>query len=157
MTLVAKNSIVTLDYTVADPDGNAIDAGNEPISYLHGGYDGVFIPIEEALEGKAVGDSIIVKLQPNDAFGEYNFDLLQIEPVENLPQPLKVGMMIEGDTEEGLEDGAVFYTVTEIADGKAVLDGNHPLAGMALVFSATVTAIRPATAEEIAARNLLDA
>ena len=153
MTLIAKNSIVTLDYTLADPDGNVIDPGNDPISYLHGGYDGVFLPIEEALEGKAVGDTVTVKLQPNDAFGEYDFDLLQVEPVENLPQPLTVGMMIEGDTEEGLEEGAIFYTVTEIADGKAVLDGNHPLSGMALVFSATVTAIRPATAEEIAAQS----
>ena len=61
--------------------------------------------------------------------------------------------MIEGDTEEGLEEGAVFYTVTEIAEGKAVLDGNHPLSGMALVFIGTVTAIRPATHDEITARE----
>ncbi len=153
MTQVGKNRIVTLSYSLTDPDGNTLDAGNDPIVYLHGGYDGVFIPIEEALEGKSVGDTVTVKLQPNDAFGEYDFDLLQIEPVENLPQPLTVGMMIEGDVEEGLEDGAVFYTVTEIADGKAVLDGNHPLSGMALVFTGTVTAIRPATDEEIAARE----
>ena len=156
MIRIAKNDIVTLDYKLADPDGNVLDAGNDPISYLHGGYDGVFLPIENALEGKGVGDAITVKLQPNDAFGEYDFNLLQIEPVENLPQPLKVGMMIEGDTEDGLEDGAVFYTVTEIAEGKAVLDGNNPLAVMALVFSACVTAIRPATAEEISARGQLN-
>jgi FKBP-type peptidyl-prolyl cis-trans isomerase SlyD len=130
-----------------------LDEGNEPIVYLHGGYDGVFIPIEEALEGKSAGDTVTVKLQPNDAFGEYDFDLLQIEPLENLPQPLKVGMMIEGETEEGLEEGTVFYTVTEIADGKAVLDGNHPLSGMALIFIGTVTAIRSATAAEIASRE----
>jgi FKBP-type peptidyl-prolyl cis-trans isomerase SlyD len=151
MTHVSKNSVVTLSYNLTDPDGNILDAGNEPIVYLHGGYDGVFIPIEDALEGKSVGDTVTVKLQPNDAFGEYDFDLLQIEPVENLPQPLTVGMMIEGDMEEGLEAGAVFYTVTEIADGKAVLDGNHPLSGMALIFIGTVTAIRPATIDEIAA------
>ena len=153
MAQVGKNNVVTLSYNLTDPDGNMLDEGNEPIVYLHGGYDGVFIPIEEALEGKSVGDTVTVKLQPNDAFGEYDFDLLQIEPVENLPQPLKVGMMIEGDSEEGLEDGAVFYTVTEIADGKAVLDGNHPLSGMALVFIGTVTSLRPATAGEIAARE----
>ena len=153
MSLVGKNSVVTLSYNLTDPDGNMLDEGNQPIVYLHGGYDGVFLPIEEALEGKSAGDTITVKLQPNDAFGEYDFDLLLIEPVENLPQPLTVGMMIEGDTEEGLEDGAVFYTVTEIADGKAVLDGNHPLSGMALVFIATVTAIRPASEEEITTRR----
>ena len=153
MTQIGSNSVVTLNYNLTDPDGNMLDEGNQPIVYLHGGYDGVFIPIEVALEGKSVGDMVTVKLQPNEAFGEYDFDLLQIEPVENLPEQLKVGMMIEGDSEEGLEDGAVFYTVTEIADGKAVLDGNHPLSGMALVFMATVTAIRPATTVEIAARE----
>lgn len=151
MTQVGKNTVVTLSYNLTDPDGNMLDEGNQPIVYLHGGYDGVFIPIEDALNGKSVGETVTVKLQPNDAFGEYDFDLLQIEAVENLPQPLKVGMMIEGDTEEGLEDSAVFYTVTEIADGKAVLDGNHPLAGMALIFIGTVTAIRSATAGEIEA------
>lgn len=153
MMQVRKDSVVTLSYNLTDPDGNILNEGNTPIVYLHGGYDGVFIPIEDALEGKSVGDTVTVKLQPNDAFGEYDFDLLQIEPVENLPQPLKVGMMIEGDTEEGLEEGAIFYTVTEIADGTAVLDGNHPLSGMALVFIGTVTAIRPATPEEIETRE----
>ncbi|MDD2541254.1 MAG: peptidylprolyl isomerase [Desulfuromonadaceae bacterium] len=153
MIRIGKNRVVTLSYNLTDPDGNMLDEGNEPIVYLHGGYDGVFIPIEEALEGKTVGDSVTVKLQPNDAFGEYDFDLLQIEPVENLPQPLKVGMMIEGDMEGDIEDSAVFYTVTEIADGKAVLDGNHPLSGMALIFIGTVTAVRPATAGEISARE----
>lgn len=153
MSHIQKNTIVTLSYRLTDPDGNMLDDGNTPIIYLHGGYDGVFTPIEDALEGKSVGDTVTVKLQPNDAFGEYDFDLLLIEPVENLPQPLKVGMMIEGDTEEGLEDGAVFYTVTEIADGKAVLDGNHPLSGMALVFTGTVTDIRPATTEEVSRRE----
>jgi len=153
MSQVGKNKIVTLSYNLTDPDGAMLDEGNQPIIYLHGGYDGVFLPIEAALEGKSVGDTVTVKLQPNDAFGEYDFDLLQIESLENLPQPLKVGMMIEGDTEEGLEEGAVFYTVTEIAEGKAVLDGNHPLSGMALVFIGTVTAIRPATHDEITARE----
>ena len=153
MTQICRNNVVTLTYNLTDPDGNMLDEGNQPLVYLHGGYDGVFLPIEAALEGKSAGDTVTVKLQPDDAFGEYDFDLLQIEPVENLPEPLKVGMMIEGDSELGLEEGAVFYTVTEIADGKAVLDGNHPLSGMALVFSATVTAVRPATTDEIAARE----
>lgn len=153
MIRIGKNTVVTLSYNLMDTDGNILDKGEAPIVYLHGGYDGVFLPIETALEGKSVGDRVTVKLQPNDAFGEYDFDLLQIEPVENLPQPLKVGMMIEGETEDGFDDGAVFYTVTEIADGKAVLDGNHPLSGMALIFTGTVSAIREATAMEIQSRE----
>lgn len=153
MTQIGKDSVVTLRYNLTDPDGNMLDEGNEAIVYLHGGYDGIFRPIEDALEGKLVGDTVTVKLQPNEAFGEYDDSLLQVEAVENLPQPLQVGMVVEGDVEGDPEAGSVFFTVTEIADGKAVLDGNHPLSGMALIFIATVTALRPATAAEIAARE----
>lgn len=148
MNKIGNNSIVTLSYKLHDPDGVLLDNGDNPIVYLHGGYDGIFLPIELSLNGKSVGDKVTVKLQPDEAFGEYNIELVHLEPVENLPQPLEVGMMIEGETEE--EAGSsLFYTVTEIADGKAVLDGNHPLAGTALVFSCTVDSIRPATIEEI--------
>ena len=76
---------------------------------------------------------------------------MNIVPVDELPQPLAVGMQIEGRPEGGGDEEGVFVTVTDIADGKAVLDGNHPLAGIALVFAGTVQGIRPATAEEIAA------
>lgn len=155
MNQIANNTVVTLSYTLADPDGNLLDAGAEQIVYLHGGYDGIFIPIEDALTGKSVGDSVTVKLQPGEAFGEYDPDLVQIEPLENLPQPLKVGMMIEGETTDDEDGNSSFFTVTEIAEGKAVLDGNHPLAGTALVFNCSVVAIRPARAEEIAARHPL--
>jgi FKBP-type peptidyl-prolyl cis-trans isomerase SlyD len=148
MNQIGNNSIVTLSYKLHDPDGVLLDNGDNPIVYLHGGYDGIFLPIELALSGKSVGDKVTVKLQPDEAFGEYNIELVHLEPVENLPQPLEVGMMIEGETEEEI-GSSVFYTVTEIADGKAVLDGNHPLAGTALVFSCTVEAIRPATIEEM--------
>ena len=58
-------------------------------------------------------------------------------------------MQFEGLPESGEEDDAIIYRVTEIADDKVVLDGNHPLAGMALVFTCTVTGVRPASAEEL--------
>lgn len=153
MNRIAANTVVTLDYSLTDPDGNLLDAGEKPIVYLHGGYEGIFLPVEDALQGKAVGEAVTVKLQPDDAFGEYEPELVQVEPVENLPQPLSVGMMIEG-TAQG-EDGehSLFFRVTDIADGKAILDGNIPYAGMALVFIATVIALRPAREEEIAARK----
>jgi FKBP-type peptidyl-prolyl cis-trans isomerase SlyD len=147
---IVKDSVVTLSYEVTDPDGNVLDAGEEPLVYLHGGYDDVFAAIEQALQGRSVGDTVTVKLQPDQAYGEYDADLLLIESVDALPQPLKIGMQIEGEP-EGEPDEAIFYRVTDIADGKAVLDGNHPLAGQALVFTGTVTAVRPATPAEIEA------
>ena len=61
---IAKNTVVTLDYTVTDPDGNMIDDGQHPLVYIHGGYDGIFAVIEEALDGKKVGENLKVKLLP---------------------------------------------------------------------------------------------
>lgn len=148
MKKIEKNCVVTLEYNVMDPDGELIDEGKEPLIYLHGGYDGIFVSIENALQEKTVGDSVTVKMQPAEAFGEYDPELVTIESVDDLPQPLTVGMQIEGAL-EGEAENAILYRVTDIAEGKAVLDGNHPLAGMALVFSATVTELRPATPDEI--------
>ena len=149
---VAKNTVVALDYIVTDVDGELVDAGQEPLVYLHGGYDDIFPMIEEAMHGKKIGESVTIKMQPDDAFGEYDAALVQLEPRSQFPQELQVGMQFEGVPEgaEGdEEDDVLIYRVTEIADDKVVLDGNHPLAGMALVFTCTVTDVRPATADEI--------
>ena len=148
-TQVAKNFVITLDYHVTDPDGEVVDEGREPLIYLHGGYDDIFPLIEESLQGKKIGESVKVKLQPDEAFGEYDAEMVQVEPRKDFPKEIEVGMQFEGGPEEGEEDEIVIYRVTEIADDKVVLDGNHPLAGMALIFTCTVTAIRPASAEEL--------
>ena len=146
---VSKNTVVTLDYNVTDSDDNVVDEGREPLVYLHGGYDDIFMRIEEALQGKHIGESVQVKLQPDEAFGEYDAELVQIEPRDNFPKEIQVGMQFEGGPEGADDDDYMIYRVTEIADDKVVLDGNHPLAGMSLLFTCTVTAIRPASAEEM--------
>jgi len=151
MNKIIRDSVVTLAYTAIDADGNMIDEGKEPLSYLHGGYNSIFLPVEAALHGKAPGDAVTVKLQPADAFGEYDPELVHIVSVDELPQPLAIGMQIEGNPDDAGDEDRFFVTVTDIADGKAVLDGNHPLAGISLVFNCTVQAVRPATAGEIAA------
>ena len=150
MKQIVKDSIVTLSYEVTDPDGNVLDAGEKPLIYLHGGYDDIFAAIEHTLQGKSVGDTVMVKMQPAQAYGEYDADLVMIEALEALPQPVTVGMQIEAEN-DGVSGEAVFYRVTDIAEGKAVLDGNHPLAGRALIFTGTVTAVRPASPGEIEA------
>ena len=147
--LVARNTVVTLEYHVTDPDGEVVDEGREPLIYLHGGYDDIFPKIEEAVQGKAIGESVNVKLQPDEAFGDYDAEMVQIEPRKDFPKELQVGMQFEGGPEEGDDEEFVIYRVTDIADDKVVLDGNHPLAGMALVFTCTVAAVRPASAEEL--------
>ena len=145
---VSKNCIVTLDYTVTTTDGQMIDEGKEPLIYVHGGYENIFAPVEKAMEGKTVGDSFKVAVTAAEGFGEYDEELIVIETLENLPEDLSVGMQIEGYNPENEED-IIIYTVTEIKGNNAVLDGNHPLAGINMVFEGTVTEIHPATQEEI--------
>ena len=145
---VGKDSVVTLTYRVTDLDGNPVDEGGQPLVYLHGGYGGIFAKIEETLQGKSAGEQFDVKLEPDDAFGEYDAELVVIEPRSLFPDNIEVGMQFERATEEGEDDE--LFTITDIADDKVVVDGNHPLAGMALVFSCTVADVRAASAEEIA-------
>jgi len=147
---IAPHTVVTLAYQVTDPDGEIVDAGERPITYLHGGFDDIFPMIEEALQGKQTGDSIQVKLQPDEAFGEYDADLVQIEPRADFPEHLQIGMQFEGAPPGSDEDEFIIYRVTDIVDDKVMLDGNHPLAGLALVFSCTVSDVRAASDEEIA-------
>lgn len=145
---IVKNSVVTLHYEMFDSNDQLIDKTEQPIAYLHGGYDGIFPLVEEALHGKAKGDVVDVVLSPDDAFGEQDPKLVRIEDVNVFPVEVEVGMMFEADDPE---TGDVFiYRVTDIADGKAVVDGNHPLAGMKIRFKATVEDVRPASDEEIA-------
>ena len=123
------------------------DAQNEPLaaptelSYVHGGYGQLFEKLEQALEGRQAGERLQVQLEPEDAFGEYDAGLVRLEKSERYGEGLAVGMEIEEESR--------IYRVTDIAGGSVVLDGNHPLAGMALRFSLLVLSIRPATGEEL--------
>ena len=122
---IAKDTIVTLDYKVTDPDGNVIDEGARPLVYLHGGYDGIFATLEEALHGKNTGDRLELKLQPEEAFGDYDESLLRVESLSMFPEGIEVGMQFERASEEGEDD--MVYTITDIEGDKVVVDGNHPL------------------------------
>jgi len=145
---ISPNCVVTLDYQVTDIDHEIVDPGEGPLVYLHGA-DGIFPKLEAALTGKTLGDALKVELAPEDAFGEYDEELLTTELVENLPEGVLVGMQLEGSSEHGTH----IMTVTQIDDGKAVLDGNHPLAGLTLIFSCTVSDVRAATPEELEHRH----
>ncbi|MEO8509189.1 MAG: peptidylprolyl isomerase [Betaproteobacteria bacterium] len=143
---IFANTAVTISFKLFDATNKQIEESPEPLVYLHGGHSGIFPKIEEALNFKEIGDSISVTLEPEDAFGEYDSKMIRIEPVSELPPDISIGgyLVAEQDGQE------VVWRVTGIADGKAVLDGNHELAGQRLRFDATVMDIRPATQEEIA-------
>jgi FKBP-type peptidyl-prolyl cis-trans isomerase SlyD len=130
---------------MSDAQGVLLKTSDAPLTYLHGGYGGLLEALERALEGLREGDEVNLQVEPEQAFGDYDADLVQVQPLERYGRGLEPGMQVEEE-----HDGeSRLYTVTDIADGKAVLDGNHPLAGMALRFSLKVLSIRNASPEEI--------
>ena len=144
---IAKDKVVSLEVRLSDVHGNLIQQSAEAVQYLHGDYDGIFAAVEEALQGMSAGEKIEVRLEPEDAFGEYDAELVQLAERAEFPPELEIGMQFE--REGGPESEFLIYTVTDIAGDQVVLDGNHPLAGMALNFACTVVAVRDATAGEI--------
>ena len=154
---ITKNTVITLSMSVTDAQNNFIEqTSGDGFTYLHGGYDDFFPKIEEALEGQEIGFETIIQLEPEDAFGEYDSELVRVEDRSLFPDEIEPGMMFEGLPEGGSEDEMEFFVVTDIAENKVVLDGNHPLAGMALRCTVKVTDIRPATDEEIEHGHLHD-
>jgi FKBP-type peptidyl-prolyl cis-trans isomerase SlyD len=157
---IEKNTVVSLRYKLTDAQNNIIEEPDSPMVYLHGGYEGTFPKIEALLDGQDIGYEASIQLEPGEAFGEYDPELLKIEPRSRFPEPLEIGMQFEGmpDAEEendpgDVDDEPLIYTVTDVADSQVVLDGNHPLAGMALRFWVQVEDVRAATGEEIENRH----
>ena len=134
--------MVALRVEMHDAQGVQLQAPSE-LTYLHGGYGELLPALERALEGKSPGESVRLQLEPDHAFGDYHAELLRVEPAERYGEGIAVGMEVEEDDR--------LYTVTDVAAGSVVLDGNHPLAGMALRFAIEIIAVRAATAEEISA------
>jgi FKBP-type peptidyl-prolyl cis-trans isomerase SlyD len=148
---IEKNTAVTLRYKVADTQGKVLEESQEPMVYLHGGYDNTFPKVEAALEGQMPGYQTTLELQPQDAFGLRDESLVQTIPKTQFPPGVKVGGQLQGHGEDG---HAHIFTVMKIKGDTVMLDGNHPLAGKALRFGVTVMSVRPATEEEIAHRHV---
>ena len=152
--IIAKNAVVSLDVELSDIWGNLIQKSEEPVQYLHGGYGDIFPAVEAALEGKRENDRVQVRLEPEDAFGYYDEELIHLVPRDRFPDGLEIGMRVEGAA--GGDDEGVLFTVTDMAEDKVVLDGNHALAGIALKFECVVAGVRPATEIEISNRSADD-
>lgn len=147
---IFTNTVVTLTFELFDADGTLLEATEAPISYLHGGHSGMLPKLEDALAMKKVGDFVSVDVEPADGFGEYDSELVKVEPEDGLPADIEVGMQFEAFANADEEPGTgIVFTVTDIADGKVVLDGNHSWAGKRLRFDCKVVDVRPATAEEV--------
>ena len=141
---ITKDTAVTLAYKLTTPQGKPLDAGTT--AYLHG-HGNLFDKAEAALEGQPVGHSVTIDLAPTEAFGERDESLMRTIPRSEFPPGVKVGGQLQG---AGPDGRTVVYNVVKIKGPEVHLDGNHALAGHAIRFAATVKAIRPATAEELA-------
>ena len=147
---IEKNTVVSLRYELSDVNGTLLEKIEEPISYLHGGYDGIFPTVEEALHGKTVGEKLTITITPDEGFGEYEHDLVRVEPRSMFPENIAIGMQFEGGAEGDENDEYSLYTVVDVTEDEVTVDGNHPLAGKTLSFNGVVSGVRAATAEEIA-------
>jgi FKBP-type peptidyl-prolyl cis-trans isomerase SlyD len=147
---IAKDTAVTLTYKITEPaTGKLLDSGH--VAYLHGGYENLFAKVEAALEGQAVGHAATVDLAVEDAFGPRDESLVRTIPKSEFPPGVKVGGQLQGPGADGQPQ--VFHVV-KIKGPEVHLDGNHPLAGKDLNFSAKVLDVRAATTEEIAHRHV---
>ena len=157
--LIHAPCVVTLTWTLADAQGNTLDTLDRPTAFLVGGSD-LLPAIEAALAGHTTGHEAHLHLEPEQAFGDYDAGLVCFEPRGVLPDGVAEGMVFDGlppGATSAQMPGERLYTVTEIYPEHVVLDGNHPLAGMALRIALKVVGVRAATAEEIAAGTVGEA
>ena len=147
---ITPQCVVALTWTLKDTLGELLDELDEPVEFLVGGKD-LLARIEEALQGHEAGDRLDLHLEPEEAFGDYNEHLVFLERRDLFPADLEEGMTFEGIPAGGSPDAPkdVVYTVTEIYPDQVVLDGNHPLAGIAIRLKLKVEAVREATEAEI--------
>ena len=147
---IAPNTVVTMTYTLTNAEGQVLDQADasHPFVYMQGAHN--IIPgLEQALAGKQAGDSAVVTVQPEDAYGEYNEQLTQQVPRQmfgNVPEDqLVVGAQFQAQTNGGVE----ILTIADVDGDMITIDANHPLAGETLTFDVKILEVRAATAEEI--------
>ncbi|MCL5042227.1 MAG: peptidylprolyl isomerase [Gammaproteobacteria bacterium] len=147
---VTANKAVSIDYTLSNDAGDVLDSSNggAPLVYLHGA--GNIIPgLEKALEGKQQGDEVKVSVEPAEAYGEFNSELVAVlgrhmfEGVDTLEE----GMQFHASGPDG---SMQIVTIKAVEGDEVTVDGNHPLAGQRLNFEVKVVDIREANEEEIA-------
>lgn len=149
---ISQNCVVALTWVLKDTLGEELDVLDKPVEFLMGSKD-LLPAIEEALQGHAVGASLNLQIEPEQAFGDFNDQLLFLEPRALFPAELEVGLTLEGSAlPEGCNPSApkdALFTVTDIYPEHVVLDANHPLAGIAIRIRLRVEGVREATEDEM--------
>ena len=144
---VADNTAVSIHYTLTNDEGEVLDSsiGDEALVFLQGSGN-IISGLEKAMVGKVAGDKFNVRIEAEEAYGELMDDMIQVisrDMFEGVDE-IEVGMQFHADVSFGT--GVV--TVVSIDEENVTIDGNHPLAGVALTFDVEVIDVRAATEEE---------
>ncbi len=149
---ITQNKFVSLTYTISDEDNNILEHIDVPIQYIQGVKSQVIKKIEIALEGHETGDLVHVTLSPEEGFGPHLPELTFADDINNVPEEFhSIGAEVEFQNDHG---ESKIFRVTEIADGKLTVDGNHPFAGKSITYNITVKEVRDATGSEL--KNSVD-
>jgi FKBP-type peptidyl-prolyl cis-trans isomerase SlyD len=154
---ITPQCVVALTWTLKDTLGEVLDELQDPVEFLLGGND-LLGKIETELQGRETGATLDLHLEPEDAFGDYDEMRVFLEPRALFPAEIEEGMSFDGAALPAGSSAQIpveaIYTVTEIYPEHVVLDGNHPLAGIAIRLALTIEAVRPASAEEVVKGSL---
>jgi FKBP-type peptidyl-prolyl cis-trans isomerase SlyD len=147
LAVVTENVVVSLDYELT-VDGAVIDSSAEaPLEYLHG-HGNIIVGLENALMGMVPGETKMVTVAPEDAYGKVDPEaFVDLERGQFPPNfPVEIGRALRLRTDEGtIRNGLI----AEINGDDIRVDLNHPLAGKELLFRATIVGLRPATEDEV--------
>ncbi len=145
---ISTNSVVTINYTLKNDQGETLDESQDnSFLYLHGA-GGIIPGLEGQLEGKSAGDEFSAHIEPEDGYGVRDDSMVQVVPrnMFESDHPVEEGIQFHAESPEG---DTLTVTVTKIEGDEITVDGNHPLAGIALNFDIKIAEVREASKEEI--------
>lgn len=144
---ISKDKFVSLTYTITDEHGDVLERIDMPVRFIHGRDSQVIEKIEHALAGLAPGDEVSVTLEPAEAFGEHQAELTFTDDIANVPPQFHhIGAEVEFQNDRG---ESRIFRVSNIADGKLTVDGNHPFAGKVITYNIKIVEVRDATPDEM--------
>ena len=144
--VIKAGKFVSLTYSIADTSGNILEQSDLPVNYIHGGKTELIGGMDTAVAGKTVGDEVLIKIAPEDGFGEHDENLTFTDDIDNVPPEFRrIGAEVQMQNESG--EIKSFY-VTKIENGKLTVDGNHPMAGKSLKVKIQILEVRDATKED---------
>jgi len=144
---ITKDKVVAVTYTIEDDKGNIVERIDLPVHFIQGRESEIIKKIEDALEGHKIGDVVQVALTPEEGFGVHQPELAFEDDINNVPPQFhQIGAEVEFQNDHG---ETKIFRVTKIENGKLTVDGNHPFAGINIIYNLTITEVRDATEAEL--------